>query len=217
MYPDVVILLIFNALLYSVFYGVTASISSLFADVYPFLNQTDVGLCFLAIGGGMMFGSMITGKLLDRDYATMQRKIAKTLEVDTERKVHTDSVTKDENFPLEKVRLRTLPIYFVLYTAAVVGYGWSLETKTSLAVPLILQIFSKALPSATCLLIHLPYISRLQRCVNHEHNSDTPPRSGSVAGVINHCLCMSVRDLWFVHADIGASRTTCFVAHLVQC
>jgi len=162
MYPDVFILLISNALLYSVFYGVTASISSLFSDVYPFLNQTDIGLCFLAIGGGMIMGSMFTGRLLDRDYAAMQRKIAKTREVDPERKAHTHNVIKDDNFPVEKARLRMLPVYFVLYTGAVIGYGWCLQAKVSLAVPLILQIFSKFATSATCLLIYSPCASWLQ-------------------------------------------------------
>jgi len=161
-YPDILILLIFNALLYSVFYGVTASISSLFSDVYPFLNQTDIGLCFLAIGGGMIFGSMFTGKLLDRDYAAIQRKTAKSREVDPERKSNTHSVIKDDSFPVEKARLRTLPVYFVLYTGAVIGYGWCLQAKVSLAVPLILQIFSEPAISATCLLMYLPCASWLQ-------------------------------------------------------
>ena len=195
MYPDVFILLIFNALLYSVFYGVTASISSLFSEVYPFLNQTDIGLCFLAIGGGMVLGSMFTGKLLDRDYTAMQRKIAKTREVDPERKAHKHSVIKDDIFPVEKARLRMLPVYFVLYTGAVIGYGWCLQAKVSLAVPLILQIFSEPATSATCLLMYLLCASWLQYRVNHEHNSNTPPRSGPVTGIIHHCLRMSADDL----------------------
>ena len=55
-------MLLFNATLYAVFYGVTASISTLFSDIYPFLNQTDIGLCFLGIGGGMAIGSVIGGR-----------------------------------------------------------------------------------------------------------------------------------------------------------
>ena len=142
-YPDIFILLIFHTLIYSIFYGITASISSLFSGAYPFLNQTDIGLCFLAIGGGLILGSMTTGRLLDHDYAAMQRKIAKTQEADPKQKVHTHSVIKDDSFPIEKACLRTLPIYFILYMGAVIGYRWCLQAKVSLAVPLILQIFSK--------------------------------------------------------------------------
>lgn len=46
-YPDITILLFFNGIIYSVFYGVTASISTLFHEAYPSLSETDIGLCFL--------------------------------------------------------------------------------------------------------------------------------------------------------------------------
>lgn len=44
-----------NGIIYSVFYGVTATISTLFEEAYPFLSETDIGLCFLAIGFVVLF------------------------------------------------------------------------------------------------------------------------------------------------------------------
>ncbi|KAH9950873.1 major facilitator superfamily domain-containing protein [Amylocystis lapponica] len=125
LYPDVTLLLVFNAILYSVFYGVTTSISTLFQQTYPFLNETDIGLCFLAIGGGMLFGGVITGQVLDREY---------------KRRITPEDVTKDEYFPIEQARLRLLPVYFAVFVAVCIGYGWALEKKVSIAGPLILQI-----------------------------------------------------------------------------
>ncbi|KAF7793391.1 hypothetical protein EIP86_004503 [Pleurotus ostreatoroseus] len=138
--PDVFLLLVFNATLYAVFYGVTASISSLFSDIYPFLSETAIGLCFLAIGGGMVFGSWITGLVLDRDYKNIKAKLERRCKEDPECKIAPEDVTKDENFPIEYARFRTMPFYFVVYVAACIGYGWCLDAKVNIAGPLILTI-----------------------------------------------------------------------------
>lgn len=45
--PDIVILLFFNGLICAVFYGVNASISTIFHQTYPSLSQTQLGLCYL--------------------------------------------------------------------------------------------------------------------------------------------------------------------------
>ena len=140
--PDVSLLLFFNAVLYAVFYGVTASISTLFSDIYPFLTETDIGLCFLAIGGGMLFGSWFTGIILDREYQKVKRDLERKCREDPECTMRVEDVTKDENFPIEYARFRTMPAYLVVYVAACIGYGWCLDAKVNIAGPLILQIIS---------------------------------------------------------------------------
>jgi hypothetical protein len=146
-YPDVVTLLVFNAIVYAVFYGVTASLSSLFEADYPFLTETDIGLCFLAIGGGMVFGSMVTGRLLDRDYSVTREKMVRARMWDMEKHPEEDEVrkevVKEEIFPIEVARLRSSPIYLAIVIACVVGYGWCLDKRVSIAGPLILQFISK--------------------------------------------------------------------------
>lgn len=67
-YPDVVLLLFSNGVICAVYYGITATIAVLFERSYPFLTETDIGLCYLAGGGGTIFGSLFAGKLLDKDY-----------------------------------------------------------------------------------------------------------------------------------------------------
>jgi MFS family permease len=147
-YPDVVTLLVFNAIVNAVFYGVLASLSSLFADDYPFLSETDLGLCFLAIGGGMIFGSVVTGRLMDRDYSVTREKMVQERMRDTEKSSEEAEVRKEvvreENFPIEVARLRSSPIYLTILTACVVGYGWCLEKRVSIAGPLILQFISES-------------------------------------------------------------------------
>jgi hypothetical protein len=145
LYPDITILLIFNATLYALMYAVTASISTLFSDIYPFLNQTDIGLCFLAMGGGMAIGSVIGGKSLDWDYQRIKRKLEQQAQNDPESKIRPEDVTKEENFPVEYARFRTIPVYSLIYIASCIGYGWCLDKKVNLAGPLIIQIISECL------------------------------------------------------------------------
>ena len=144
LYPDVTLLLLFNGVVYSEFYAVTATISTLFQTAYPFLDQTDIGLCFLGIGGGMLVGGIVIGKLLDADYQRSKRKTLRRLEQDPEKNFATDDVTK-ENFPIEYARLRTMPVYFGIFVVATIGYGWCLHANVSLAGPLVLQIISKSI------------------------------------------------------------------------
>ncbi|KAF7979401.1 hypothetical protein HWV62_42510 [Athelia sp. TMB] len=140
-YPDVMVILVFNGIVYSVFYGVTATISVLFQQAYPYLSESDIGLCFLAIGGGMIMGSAVVGKLLDRDYAAFKaRMIKKIKEGSNETGMRPEDVTKEENFPIELARLRTMPIYLGIFCAATIGYGWCLQARVSIAVPLVLHI-----------------------------------------------------------------------------
>ncbi|KIJ66313.1 hypothetical protein HYDPIDRAFT_109309 [Hydnomerulius pinastri MD-312] len=140
-YLDVMNLLVFNGIICSVFYAVTTTISTLFQSTYSFLNETDIGLCFLAIGGGTIIGGLVTGRLLDRDYKKMKEKIAREASANTESSVRPEDVTKDdENFPIEKARLRMVPFNLILYTACCAGYGWCLEKKVNMAAPLVLQI-----------------------------------------------------------------------------
>ncbi|THG93227.1 hypothetical protein EW026_g7955 [Hermanssonia centrifuga] len=136
----ITLLLIFNAVLCAVFYGVTASISTLFVEAYPSLTEIEIGLCFLAIGGGMLFGSCFTGRILDKEYRKVKENLEQKCRDDPESTMKPEDVTKDENFPIEYARLRTMPIYYVLFVVACIAYGWCLDRKVNIAGPLILQI-----------------------------------------------------------------------------
>ena len=53
--PDMAMLLFFNGVVYTAYYCATGSLSSLLDDLYGY-SQTEIGLCFLAIGGGALGG-----------------------------------------------------------------------------------------------------------------------------------------------------------------
>ncbi|CAK5272586.1 unnamed protein product [Mycena citricolor] len=122
---DILILLLINALNFAVFYGVTTSISSVFVDAYPHLTDTELGLCFLPIGAGLILGSVFHGKILNWEYRRLKRKA---------KDVHED------DFPIEKARLRSLPFLLASFVGCTVGYGWCLQAKTHISGPLLLLV-----------------------------------------------------------------------------
>ncbi|ESK88355.1 major facilitator superfamily [Moniliophthora roreri MCA 2997] len=145
---DITILLIFNGWIVAVYYAVTATISTVFASAYPFLNETDIGLCFLSIGGGMLAGSVLSGQFLDSEYHRFLRKMYPNLDS----KEAKENVRKDEKFPIEEARLRFLPAVMIIYVGCILGYGWCIEEQVHIAVPLVLHFFIgfTAIFSATC-------------------------------------------------------------------
>ncbi|KAG1813270.1 major facilitator superfamily domain-containing protein [Suillus subaureus] len=139
-YLDVLNLLLFNAILYAVFYAVNTTISTIFAAKYPFLNEIDIGLCFLAIGGGMTIGTVSSGRMLDADFQRTKTRLVKKAEEDPEKRTLPEDVTREENFPAERARLRMVPLFTAIFVLTCAGYGWSLQRETNIAVPLILQV-----------------------------------------------------------------------------
>ena len=172
-------------------YGVTASLSVIFANVYPYLTQADLGLCFLAIGGGMVIGTWLSGKLINFYYRKTRNDIVRQTRLDSEKNIDPKALEQDPMFPLEKARLRVLPCIMFLYTACVVGYGWALESRVTIAVPLILQTISKSVSRIVLyglVSYHLLCSWHGSYCYN-EHYPDTVDRPGALPGILYHCMC----------------------------
>ncbi|KAJ3552406.1 hypothetical protein NP233_g12892 [Leucocoprinus birnbaumii] len=143
---NILLLLVTNATSFAVFFGVVTSLSTLFEQAYPFLDELQIGLCFLSIGGSMAIGTGIIGKILDWRYRVEKNRLQHRL-VDSgelEKRLEGESVKevdKLREFPLEKARLGFLPALIFVMAGCSAGYGWSLHFKANLAVPLILQAF----------------------------------------------------------------------------
>ncbi|PGH13782.1 hypothetical protein AJ79_03482 [Helicocarpus griseus UAMH5409] len=72
-------------------------------------------------------------KLLDYDYY----RTAKSLGISVDR----DRENDIEDFPIEYARLRTCKYFIALCAPFIIGYGWALQAKVHMAVPLVLQFF----------------------------------------------------------------------------
>jgi multidrug resistance protein len=121
-YPDVIVLLTFTGIVYAVNYTITATISTAFAKVYPDLSETVLGLCYLPTGAGMIIGSTMTGKMLDWEYTRIKAR-------------------SGESFTIEYARLRIMPFYLGLFIVCVIAWGWSIQARAHMAVPLVLGVF----------------------------------------------------------------------------
>ncbi|PLB40365.1 MFS general substrate transporter [Aspergillus candidus] len=106
------------------------STANLFGDLYD-LDSLQIGLCYLPFGVAATIGAMVTGKVLDYNY----RRIAHQLNIPPE------IVRSKEllDFPIERARLQIAFAPVVLLVAAFLPYGWVLQLKLPLAVPLVLQ------------------------------------------------------------------------------
>jgi hypothetical protein len=90
-------------------------------------------LTYLAIGGGTLVGSLGWGKLLDRDWAVVERRHIES----GHKKPSNPSDLFD--FPVEYARTRSTWYPLVAFWTCCAGYGWAVRYDVYLAVPLILQ------------------------------------------------------------------------------
>lgn len=132
MEKDMAVVLFFNALIYTTFYDMMASIPELFSDIYHF-NDLQVGLCYIPFGAGCALASFINGKMLDYNYKKIARQVGFTID-----RKHGDDLRK---FPIEKARLDIIWPLLGVGLACMLCYGWVLERRANLAFPLILQFF----------------------------------------------------------------------------
>lgn len=153
--PDIIFMLLANGLVYALFVTIQATTSLLLQAAYPYLTQTEVGVCFLPLGAGSVVGSVFTGKFLDWQYKKDRNK----WEVGRRRMrmeqhnnesdkgaVEVDAPwSKEEEltFPLEMARVKWGLVYTFLAVVLGIGYGWALDRKAHLAVPMILQFIGE--------------------------------------------------------------------------
>ncbi|KAI9732557.1 MAG: hypothetical protein M1834_003892 [Cirrosporium novae-zelandiae] len=124
---DVGLFLLYNGIVFTSFYCVTATIPSQFKKIYGF-NDLHIGLSFIPFGVGCCASALTVGHLQDRNY----KRIAKKMGFTIDRRRGDDL----RNFPIERARIEVaLPLLYV-GTTSVLCFGWSLYAEAHLAVPL---------------------------------------------------------------------------------
>jgi Major Facilitator Superfamily len=126
------ILLLMNAFLFATFYDVTATLPSIYANIYGF-NSFQIGLCYIPFGCGACLAALSNGQFLDRNF----RRWAKTTGMEIRRGRQSDLT----NFPVEKARLQVAFPGFYLAALLTIAYAWTIEYNGPLAVCLVLLFF----------------------------------------------------------------------------
>lgn len=113
--PDVAMCLIYNGMSYSVFYCILASYSRLLETIYK-LNELNTGLCYIPTGIGCIIGSLLEGRILDRDFRVVAEKHgydAKQL----------SRGNLDIDFPIFHARLRTILIPHAIFDGKALSFS----------------------------------------------------------------------------------------------
>ncbi|PKS06157.1 hypothetical protein jhhlp_007474 [Lomentospora prolificans] len=119
-------IVIFVAIYYAVWQTSLTAVASLFKEQYG-LSDTHIGLSFIANGVGSILGTLVTGKILDFDYRRIKKQ-------------HESLPNADElDFPIEKARLRLVPIFSLLQCMSIALFGWTVQfpNKVHIAIPII--------------------------------------------------------------------------------
>ena len=114
------LVIIFLSIYYTVWQMTVTAMSTLFARTYD-LTEIQIGLTFIANGAGCFLGTLTTGKLLDIDY----------------RRIKSSYTGNTADFPLEKARLRTIWLWSGLQCASSLIFGWTLQQRVHISVPII--------------------------------------------------------------------------------
>ncbi|KDN67712.1 putative major facilitator superfamily transporter [Colletotrichum sublineola] len=175
---DILINLIFGGVVYTVWSMVTSSTTVLFKQLFN-LSDLEIGLAFLPNGIGTIIGSAIAGKLMTRDYLSVEEAYKASYKCDTSK--HFTGGDLPADFPIERARLRRLPWISLAFITATAGYGMSLNfsSLTSqrgwIALPLALQFFIAATSNAVFAL-------------NQTLVTDLCPGKGASATAINNLV-----------------------------
>ncbi|ORY61678.1 major facilitator superfamily domain-containing protein [Pseudomassariella vexata] len=130
--PNTAIILLAYGVNYATYTCLQASLSTIFLEVYG-ITGVAAGLIYLPFGCACAIAAFATGTLLDCNY----RRTATEAGIAVDKRKIGDLL----KFPIERARTRTIKLFVALSAALIVGYGWQLNTKTSMAGPLVEQFF----------------------------------------------------------------------------
>ncbi|KAI4730381.1 MFS general substrate transporter [Aureobasidium sp. EXF-10728] len=125
-------IILYLAVHYAVWQMTITAMSTLFLSTYH-LSLSQIGLTFLANGIGSIFGTLITGKILDSDYRRLKQKALEMPRSTTD----SDNSNAEHKLPLEKARLRLIPLFSLLQSLAILIFAWTIRYHVHIAVPIV--------------------------------------------------------------------------------
>ena len=191
------IVILVGGLGYTVFGCLAASLSAQMMDLYA-LNYLTGGLLYLPSGVGGILAAYMTGRLLNRDYRAIALK-------------HGFPVTQANDiaaFPIEEARLRWVFLFLTLNAVATIGYGWTLQSRTHIALPLIMQFVTGSTSVATfavCGTLLTDLNSRRSATVQASYNLVRCVLSGAGVGLLQVVINgIGIGWCFTIYATFGA-------------
>ncbi|GME36964.1 hypothetical protein OIDMADRAFT_135607 [Neofusicoccum parvum] len=138
MEPEVLCSVMFTGVCYTVWQMSMVATATLYSERYG-LSELYIGLTYISNGTGSLCASVLTGKVLNLEYA---RQLAREKE---QLGGHVREVQH-----IERARIRPMIIPTVLFIASVVAFGWVIEYHVHIAVSITLAFLVGGLD--TCIL-----------------------------------------------------------------
>ncbi|KAI0007648.1 major facilitator superfamily transporter [Xylariaceae sp. FL0662B] len=123
-------LLAYSSLIFAGFYAIATALPAQMAELYGF-NDVIIGLMYLPLGMGSIVAAFIMGSLVNWNY----RRYCRKLNIPVDRKRQLDLT----EFPIERARLELSIPMMLLCAAGSVAWGWSIQYRAPLAVPIVLM------------------------------------------------------------------------------
>jgi MFS family permease len=127
------LILLYSGIIFSGFYMVITSMPSQLQQNYNF-NTLQIGLCYIPSGCGSLTAAFLIGRLQDWNFRRLAKKQGMVID-----KRKQQDIT---NFPIELSRLQVTMPLVALAGVVIIGFGWVMEYRTSLAGPLIFLFIS---------------------------------------------------------------------------
>lgn len=127
---DVFIILLPNAIHYTTWFMLITAQSTLLVRDYHF-STIQLGLSYLANGGGSILGSLISGRVMNYFYQKEVKRFQAQHGKDT------IINPRDGKFNIHRARLLPLPFISTLQIIGCLVFGWTIEYKTHYIVPIL--------------------------------------------------------------------------------
>lgn len=177
---DILVLLGWGAIVYSLWSMVTASTTIALLRTFPRLTQWQIGLCFLPNGIGCILGSLSTGWLLDKTFRRVEAEYRKQNGSSPDA-----AALKPGDFPFEQARLQLMPYFSAFFILALALYGPAYEfndLKREFAPNLVASLGSQFIIAFTATAIFN---------INSTMLIDSFPDSAAAATATNNlCRCL---------------------------
>ncbi len=113
-----------GSLLASGYFMVLTTLSVQLSERFGF-SPIKVGLCYLPLGFGTLASRYTIGTLLDWNFRRHARQLGITIDLNKQQAL--------DEVPIEKIRLQISICAIYLSAVAVVAYGWTMQSRASLA------------------------------------------------------------------------------------
>ncbi|TLS26456.1 hypothetical protein PpBr36_05519 [Pyricularia pennisetigena] len=142
--PECLCVVLFTGVIFAVWQATMVATATLYSERYG-LSETNIGLTYISNGVGSLCGSVLTGKLLDREYRRQLRREQKMQ--DEANQEQQDRHQEVQHIELARIKPLVIPTF--VFLISVVALGWIMEYHVHIAASITVAFFVGGLSTIT--------------------------------------------------------------------